>query len=218
MIPVSEAGSRSDWEHWVKEFAFEHVTLAYTVSSHMSALINPDITNKIFSGSQYSFNDVHAMHNEGILSSFELQSRISFDGEFDERDFIGRNLIGMVEGRDNDLKDTYIILSAHYDHLGIAHLVAKDALSIYLHPADAMKVVTGASVVGGKYVYIRGLGDRYSSIQLNGAELPSANPDKKAFNMDMVPSKLLDNIVTKKNFSINTNLSLIHSEVTILEK
>ena len=36
--------------------------------------------------------------------------------------------------------------------------------------------------------------------------------------MDMVPSKLLDNIVTKKNFSINTNLSLIHSEVTILEK
>ncbi|MCK4819355.1 carboxypeptidase-like regulatory domain-containing protein, partial [bacterium] len=76
----------------------------------------------------------------------------------------------------------------------IARIASTDA-------ADAMKVVTGASVVGGKYVYIRGLGDRYSSIQLNGAELPSADPDKKAFNMDMVPSKLLDNIVTKKTFT-----------------
>jgi hypothetical protein len=128
MIPVSEVGSRSDWEHWVKEFAFEHVTLAYTVSSHMSALINPAITNKIFYGSQYSYDNVLAMHNEGILSSFELQSRISFDGKFDERDFIGRNLIGMVEGRDNDLKDTYIILSAHYDHLGIGPEVKGDSI------------------------------------------------------------------------------------------
>lgn len=128
MIPVSEVGSRSYWEHWVKEFAFEHVTLAYTVSSHMSALINPAITNNIFSGSQYLFDDVLAMHNEGILSSFELRSRISFDGEFDERDFIGRNLIGMVEGRDNDLKDTYIILSAHYDHLGIGPEVKGDSI------------------------------------------------------------------------------------------
>jgi hypothetical protein len=128
MIPVSEVGSRSDWEHWVKEFAFEHVTLAYTVSSNMSALINPAITNKIFYGSQYSYDNVLAMHNEGILSSFELQSRISFDGKFDERDFIGRNLIGMVEGRDNDLKDTYIILSAHYDHLGIGPEVKGDSI------------------------------------------------------------------------------------------
>jgi TonB-dependent receptor len=67
--------------------------------------------------------------------------------------------------------------------------------------ADAMRVVTGASVVSGKYIYIRGLGDRYSNTQLNGAELPSADPDKKAFNMDIVPSKLLDNIVTKKSFT-----------------
>ncbi len=35
--------------------------------------------------------------------------------------------------------------------------------------ADAMQMVTGASVVGGKYVYVRGLGDRYLNTQLNGA-------------------------------------------------
>ncbi|MBN1299812.1 MAG: TonB-dependent receptor [Melioribacteraceae bacterium] len=67
--------------------------------------------------------------------------------------------------------------------------------------AAAMTKVTGASVVGGKYVYIRGLGDRYSSTQLNGAELPSADPDKKSFQLDLFPSSLLDNITTIKTFT-----------------
>jgi hypothetical protein len=67
--------------------------------------------------------------------------------------------------------------------------------------ADAMTQVTGASVVGGKYVYIRGLGDRYSNTQLNGAELPSADPDKRAFQMDLLPANLLENIVTVKSYT-----------------
>ena len=67
--------------------------------------------------------------------------------------------------------------------------------------ADAMEKVTGASVVGGKYVYVRGLGDRYASTQLNGTELPSADPDRKAVQFDLFPSNLLDNIVTLKTFT-----------------
>lgn len=67
--------------------------------------------------------------------------------------------------------------------------------------AAAMKKVTGASVVGGKYVYIRGLGERYSNTFLNGAELPSADPDKKSFQLDLFPSSLLENIVTLKTFT-----------------
>ncbi len=67
--------------------------------------------------------------------------------------------------------------------------------------ADAMTKVTGASVVAGKYVYIRGLGDRYSSTTLNGSALPSADPDRKSFQLDLFPSSLLDNIVTTKTFT-----------------
>jgi TonB-dependent receptor len=67
--------------------------------------------------------------------------------------------------------------------------------------ADAMTKVTGASVVGGKYVYVRGLGERYSSTHLNGTELPSADPDKKSFNMDLFPSGVINNIVTVKSFT-----------------
>ena len=67
--------------------------------------------------------------------------------------------------------------------------------------ADAMKQVTGASVVGGKYVFIRGLGDRYTSTQLNGAEIPSTNPYKRAGSIDLIPTSLVDNIVTVKSFT-----------------
>lgn len=64
--------------------------------------------------------------------------------------------------------------------------------------ADAVKKVTGATTVGGKHVYIRGLGERYSSTQLNGANLPSADPDKKSVHLDLFPADLIDNITTIK--------------------
>ena len=67
--------------------------------------------------------------------------------------------------------------------------------------ASAMKKVTGATVVGGKYVFVRGLGDRYTNTQLNGLELPTSNPDRKSFQLDLFPSHLLDNIVTLKTFT-----------------
>jgi len=67
--------------------------------------------------------------------------------------------------------------------------------------ASALKKVVGASIVGGKYVYVRGLGDRYSTAHLNGSELPSADPDKNAFQLDLIPSNVIQNIVTIKTFT-----------------
>jgi TonB-dependent receptor len=66
---------------------------------------------------------------------------------------------------------------------------------------DALKKVVGSTVVDGKYVFVRGLGDRYSNTQLNGVELPSSDPNKKSFQLDLVPTNLLDNIVTVKTFT-----------------
>lgn len=64
--------------------------------------------------------------------------------------------------------------------------------------SDAIKKVTGATTVGGKHVYIRGLGERYSSTQLNGANLPSADPDKKSVHLDLFPAGIIENITTVK--------------------
>ena len=67
--------------------------------------------------------------------------------------------------------------------------------------AGVLTKVVGASVVGGKYVYVRGLGERYSSTHMNGIELPTADPDKKAFQLDLIPSSLIENVVTLKTFT-----------------
>ena len=67
--------------------------------------------------------------------------------------------------------------------------------------AESMKRVTGASVVDGKYVFVRGLGDRYSSAQLNGQQLPSTDPYRNQMQLDLIPANLLDNIVASKTFT-----------------
>lgn len=67
--------------------------------------------------------------------------------------------------------------------------------------AEAMTKVTGASVVDGKFVFVRGLGDRYANTQLNGSKLPSPDPDKQAVPIDMIPTGLLDNIIVEKTFT-----------------
>ncbi len=56
--------------------------------------------------------------------------------------------------------------------------------------AGAMKKVTGATVSGDKYIYIRGLGDRYSLSQLNGLILPSTDPYRNGAQLDLIPVKI----------------------------
>lgn len=67
--------------------------------------------------------------------------------------------------------------------------------------AEALSKVTGASVVDGKYVLIRGLGDRYTNTTLNNTTVPTADPDRRAVQMDQFPSDLLESIVTSKSFT-----------------
>ncbi|PQB08413.1 hypothetical protein BST83_15730 [Polaribacter filamentus] len=67
--------------------------------------------------------------------------------------------------------------------------------------ASAIKRVPGISVQGGKFVYVRGLGDRYSKTTLNGMELPGLDPDRNTIPMDIFPTNLIENIIVKKSAS-----------------
>ncbi len=67
--------------------------------------------------------------------------------------------------------------------------------------AESMKSVTGASVEGGKYIVMRGLGDRYSLTQVNGIVLPSTDPYRNSASLDLIPSSMVENIVTTKTFT-----------------
>jgi hypothetical protein len=67
--------------------------------------------------------------------------------------------------------------------------------------AEALQRVTGLSVVQGKYVFVRGLGERYSSTQVNGASVGTPEPNKKVVPLDVFPSGSLDNIVVQKTYT-----------------
>jgi len=63
---------------------------------------------------------------------------------------------------------------------------------------EVLKRVSGASIQDNRFVIVRGLSDRYNSAMLNGALLPSTEPDKKAFSFDMLPAAMIDNIIINK--------------------
>lgn len=67
--------------------------------------------------------------------------------------------------------------------------------------ASALRRVTGLTVIGGKYVYVRGLGDRYSATLLNGSTLPSPEPEKRVVPLDLFPTSLMEAVVIQKTFS-----------------
>ncbi len=65
---------------------------------------------------------------------------------------------------------------------------------------DVVRRVTGITLVGGKFVFVRGLGERYSNTSFNGVPLSSPEPDKKVIPLDLFPAQLLKNIVVSKTF------------------
>ncbi|WP_026942755.1 TonB-dependent receptor domain-containing protein [Hellea balneolensis] len=67
--------------------------------------------------------------------------------------------------------------------------------------AIALTRVSGISVVGGKFAYVRGLGDRYSAATLNGSPLPSTDPLRRTVPLDLFPTSVLDGISVQKTYS-----------------
>lgn len=67
--------------------------------------------------------------------------------------------------------------------------------------AAALTRVTGLSLVEGRFVYVRGLGERYSSALLNGSPLPSPEPLQRVVPLDLFPSGILNRVSVQKTYS-----------------
>ncbi|MNU71263.1 TonB-dependent Receptor Plug Domain protein [compost metagenome] len=67
--------------------------------------------------------------------------------------------------------------------------------------AEALTRVTGLSIVEGRFVYVRGLGERYSSALLNGSPLPSPEPLQRVVPLDLFPSEILAGVTVQKTYS-----------------
>ena len=127
IIPDIYHGS-VDWEKLKRDFSFEDVSLASSVTNNLAILFNPSSIQALFSNSEFSLFDIYNLQSKGVMHSFQMNCGISFKGEFRERDFTSSNIVGMVKGSDSEMKDSYLIISAHYDHLGIGIPVGGDSI------------------------------------------------------------------------------------------
>ncbi|MFM1774902.1 MAG: hypothetical protein RJA53_512 [Bacteroidota bacterium] len=84
----------------------------------------------------------------------------------------------------------------------VASVISAEAIkrSPDRNTGEVIKRTPGASIQEGKFLIIRGLAERYNLALLNGIQLGSTEPDRKAFSFDLIPANMIDNIVINKAF------------------
>jgi len=100
------------------------------------------------------------------------------------------------------------------DGLSLESIKASGASDI----ASAVKNIPGVSVQGGKYVYVRGLGDRYTKTSLNGVDVPGLDPDRNTLQLDLFPSSILENVMVIKSATADQSADFTGGIVNIVTK
>ncbi len=67
--------------------------------------------------------------------------------------------------------------------------------------SEVLRRVTGLTVADGKYVFVRGLGERYSSTEVDGVRIASPEQNKRVVPLDLLPANLIENIVVQKTYT-----------------
>lgn len=116
------------------------------------------------------------------------------------------NAKGSLEGvvlktSSRKMESTAAVLTLQRSNTALSSVLAADFIrrTPDKNTGEVLKRVSGTSIQDGKFVVVRGLSDRYNSAVINNAQLPSTEPDKKAFSFDVIPSSLIDNIVINKS-------------------
>lgn len=128
LIPNIISATQFNWSEYVRFFSFPNLSLASTSSTSFDIIMNPDVADILFMESGHFLKDVFQMHTQYRMVSFPLNVQLSFKGSFKQDDFLSPNIIGMIEGTEPQYKDSYVLVSAHYDHLGIGPAVKGDSI------------------------------------------------------------------------------------------
>ena len=128
--------------------------------------------------------------------------------------------------------DEYVVLAPHIEG-SVASVIAEernsDAVGNVLgseqfsksgdgNAAAALKRVSGVTIVGGKYVYVRGLGDRYSTVMMNDLHIPSPEPTKRVVPLDIFPTSVIQSIAIQKSYTADLPASFAGGTVLIRTK
>jgi len=95
------------------------------------------------------------------------------------------------------------VIAERMDQAFAADLMSADQISRTgdTNVALALTRVTGVTLLDGKYVYVRSLGERYSSVTLNGAAVPSPELTRNVLPLDLIPSSIVQTLKVQKAYS-----------------
>lgn len=156
--------------------------------------IEPGSYTVMFSKAGYTrMTKPNIVVSPGQLSEVEA----SLAGEYEEMDELVVKEISLGGASEIGLLNLRMESSALMDSVG-ADLISQAGAS---DAAGALKLVSGTTVQDGKYAVVRGLPDRYVVSTLNGVRLPTADPDKRAVQLDQYPSSLIESVRVLKSFT-----------------
>jgi hypothetical protein len=95
-------------------------TRSQSASVGLVASISPEIASKLFSAAGKDFSKVAAASKRpGAIHGFDLRARLKFSDRMEWNDFSSPEVIGLLPGADPALRDQYVVLMGHLDHLGL---------------------------------------------------------------------------------------------------
>ena len=136
--------------------------------------------------------------NDTIEINLDNNLTVNFELISDSYTIDDVNLVTKVNRKD----ESYVV-NVQKKSIGLINTLSKKQMRITgsSNAADAVKNVSGVNIQSGKYVFVRGLSDRYSLATLNGVAIPSLDPNKNSVQMDLIPSNIIDNILVFKTFT-----------------
>ncbi len=107
----------------------------------------------------------------------------------------------LVTGRQQSAAQS--VVTERLEEAFAADLMSSDQISRTgdSNVAVALTRVTGVTLLDGKYVYVRSLGERYSSTTLNGAAVPSPELTRNVLPLDLIPSSIVESLKVQKAYS-----------------
>ena len=179
-VTIEGTGTGAQTDFIEGKYQFQVAPGTYTIVTSYVGYANQVTEGVIVAANETTLLDITFGEDTGV----ELALDVTVTAQAVER-----GEVAVMKLRQNSDKVQDVISSQEIQRLGAGTAAA------------ALTKVTGTTVVDGKYVYVRGLGDRYSATTINGLQIPSIDPYRNSAQLDLIPTNILDNIVASKTFT-----------------
>lgn len=131
----------------------------------------------------------------------------------DEVIILGDRLIGQAKA-----------LNQQKNNLNITNIVSSDQIGRFpdANIGDAMKRIPGITVAydqgEARFGLIRGIEPHYNSVMINGERVPSAEGDKRAVQLDLIPSDMIQTIEVNKAVTPDMDADALGGAVNLVTR